>query len=117
MSSQRIRALAYSADGRQLASGGDERVIRVIDTATAKAVVVLPAQPAKILSLSYCGPNRLAAGGTDNVIRLWSLTVRKVENELTGHTGSVGALTFDRNTCELISGSFDTTARVWRLQK
>ena len=52
MSSQRIHALAYSADGKQLASGGDERVIRVIDTATAKAVVVLPAQPAKILSLA-----------------------------------------------------------------
>jgi WD40 repeat protein len=117
MSSQRIRALAYSADGKQLASGGDERVIRVIDTNTAKAVVVLPVQPAKILSLTYCGPNKLAAGCTDNEIRLWNLATRKVEQQLTGHTGSVSTLSFAGNTGELVSGSFDTTVRVWRVQK
>jgi WD40 repeat protein len=117
MSTKRIHALAFSADGKRLAAAGDERVIRVLDTATAKTVVVLPAEPAKILSLCYCGPNLLAAGCTDNDIRIWDLNAQKIENQLTGHTGSVGALRYDTETGELISGSYDTTARVWRLMK
>jgi WD40 repeat protein len=109
--------LAFSADGKRLAAAGDERVIRVLDIATAKTVVVLPAEPAKILSLAYCGENRLAAGCTDNEIRVWNLESKKIEDRLTGHTGSVGALTYDKNAGQLISGGFDTTARVWKVQK
>ena len=58
----------------------------------------------------------MAAGGSDNLIRLWDLSARTDQLELVGHTGSVTALVWDARTDQLVSGSFDTTVRFWQLK-
>jgi WD40 repeat protein len=112
----RTSALAYSLDGSRLASGGDQRFVWIWDTATGKPVAVLPPRPGKILSLAYCGPNHLAVGSSDNLVRVWDVAERKEVARLVGHTGSVSTLAWDASSGALISGSFDTTARIWQLK-
>ena len=68
-----------------------------------------------VLSLAFCGPAKLAAGGSDNLIRLWDLATRSEQYRLVGHTGSVTTLVWDAEASVLVSGSFDTTVRFWRL--
>jgi WD40 repeat protein len=68
------------------------------------------------LALSFCGPGLLAAGGSDNVIRIWDLASGKEQSQLVGHTGSVTTLAWDTKSSTLISGSFDTTIRFWQLK-
>jgi WD40 repeat protein len=36
-------------------------------------------------------------------------------SQLEGHTGTVAALACDSSGCVLVSGSYDTTVRVWQL--
>jgi WD40 repeat protein len=69
-----------------------------------------------VLSLAFCGPTRLATGGSDNLIRLWDLNKANEALRLVGHTGSVTTLVWDAGTDQLVSGSFDTTVRFWDLK-
>jgi mitogen-activated protein kinase organizer 1 len=80
------------------------------------ALETLPARPGVVLSLVFCGPDRLAAGGSDDLIRVWDLTTRSEQLRLVGHTGSVSALVWDAQAELLVSGSFDTTVRLWPLR-
>ncbi|MBN1590187.1 MAG: WD40 repeat domain-containing protein [Pirellulales bacterium] len=112
---RRVRAMAYSPDGTRLASAGDEREVRLWDTATGNHLATLPKQSSKLLALTFCSADILAAGGSDNVIRIWNTRNALEAFSLEGHTGSVTALAWKPDTQTLFSGSFDTTVRVWQL--
>ena len=111
---QRIRALEFSPDGVYLISAGEDRVVRVWNMLDGQ-VFDLPPLPAKVLSLVFCGSERVALGMSDNSIRFWDLPGRKELALLEGHAGSVSSL--DYRGGMLVSGSFDTTIRVWDLSE
>ena len=71
----------------------------------------------KVLAMVYTSGRQLAAGGSDNLIRLWDLGTGDVQYRLEGHTGSVAALAYDPKARLLVSGSFDTTIRLWNLNR
>jgi WD40 repeat protein len=111
----RIRALAFSFDGAQLASAGEDRKINIWDVATAQLAGSLESAGSKVMAISLCGPNQLASGGSDNVIRIWDIQSKQEVRRLVGHTGSIATLDCNHHRRLLVSGSFDTTARLWRL--
>lgn len=112
---RRIRALAFSPDGKRLVAAGSSREIRVIDTTTGNTQMTLSTRPALVYSLLFLDDNRLATGGTDNSIWLWDLNGRQATTKLVGHTGTVAALACDSQGKMLVSGSYDTTVRIWNL--
>jgi WD40 repeat protein len=68
-----------------------------------------------VYALVFVDNRRLAAGGTDNRIQIWDLEGRQATSQLVGHTGTVAALACDRSGAILVSGSYDTTLRIWKL--
>jgi WD40 repeat protein len=110
---QRIRDLAFAPEGGQLVSCGEDRRIHVRELGEDRGFD-LPPYPGKVYALAFCSPNCLATGGSDNVVRLWDLTERKLVGELRDHHGSIAALASNGDI--LVSGSFDTTIRIWELQ-
>jgi hypothetical protein len=70
------------------------------------------------LALSPDG-KRLAAGGTDRLIRLWDLENRDAHSipAIENHSDWVLSLAFSPDGQRLLSGSRDRTAKVWSLQK
>lgn len=114
---QRIRAVAFSHNGSLLASAGDDQKIHIWDNASSKLKTEIEIRGSKIMSLNWCGTNIIAAGGSDNLIHLINATTREEIGTLTGHTGTVGALDADMAGRLLVSGSFDTTARIWNLEQ
>ncbi len=114
---RRIRGLAFSPDGNWLAAAGASPMIRIMDVATGEPVMTLSTRPAKVYSLAFLGNRRLAAGGSDNRIAIWDLESRQPTAHLVGHTGTVAALAASASGDVLVSGSYDTTLRIWNLSE
>jgi WD40 repeat protein len=112
----RIRTLAFTADGKQLLSAGEGRWIAIWDAGDGNQVAKFACRGAKVQSLVFLGSDLFVTGGSDNVIRLWNRSQEAEQLKLVGHTGSVAALAFDAESGTLVSGSFDTTVRVWQLR-
>lgn len=107
--SQRIRALQFAPDSKSLASCSDDRTVRVSYFDGQEPLVLRCS--AKVLSLTYVGPLELAAGSSDNVVRIWDLATSCETSRLVGHTGSVSALAYSGDT--LASAGYDTIVRLW----
>lgn len=114
--SRRVNALAFRADGQKLATGGENPNIQLWDMQTGNMDTILPERPGKTFSLVFCGDGFLASGESDNAIRIWDLNNAECTACLIGHTGTVASMAFDEKEGKLISGSFDTTIRSWKLK-
>jgi WD40 repeat protein len=112
---RRLRTLAYVPSSEKLLAAGDGREISVWDTATGQELHKFNCPAGRVLSMSVCSDSLIATGGSDNLVRIWNWQSQAEIDRLLGHTGSVAALAFDRESNVIISGSFDTTVRVWKL--
>ena len=109
----RVRSLVYSPDSSQLASVGDDRKFFLWNADGTRAAT-LPSPAGKLFSLTFLGPDLLASGGSDNLIRVLDVRTRKELAQLAGHTGSVAGLDYHVDTNTIASAGFDTTVRLWK---
>ena len=87
-------------------------MLRGWDAATGQSWLEISTGPTKVLSVACCSQDCVAAGGSDNSIRLWSLATGEMIERFSGHRGSVAVLAADEDL--LISGSYDTSVRIWQ---
>jgi WD40 repeat protein/predicted Ser/Thr protein kinase len=109
-----IAAVAFSRDGRRLASTGKDRTVRVWDVATGECVAVLSGHTDAVFTAAF-HPNgtRLASAGRDRAVWLWDLETGQEVVRLPGHTSYIWSLAFSPEGKSLVSGSGDGTVRLW----
>jgi WD40 repeat protein len=118
-----VWTVAFSPDGRLLASAGLDRVVKVwakIDARTWNLRHTLH-DPGAVLSVAFSPDGRrLAWGGTDAAVKVWDVpaepggNVNLAFHALRGHRSWVRGVAFSPDGQYLASGSQDGTVKIWQ---
>ncbi len=111
----RVRSIQFSDDSSTITTVGEDRRIVHFDVETKKVVGQTEVKGGKLMGLIPLSPDQFAVAGADNTIRIVGWNDSIPQTKLVGHDGSVCVL--QRSNQFLISAGFDTTIRIWDLER
>jgi hypothetical protein len=110
-----IMCVAYSPDGKTVLTGSDDCVARLWDAETGLEKVVLKGHKHAVTSVAYspAGKTVLTLASGDTMVRLWDAETGMEHAILQGHTRGVTSAAFSPDGKRVVTGSMDTTVRLW----
>ena len=109
-----VACIAFSPDGRTLATGSFDGIIRLWDAVTGDKLKELEGHQNVVYALAFSGDGRnLASGSFDRTVRLWEVFSGQPITTWKGHAGSVGSVAMTPNGRMVVSGSADTNLILW----
>ncbi|UBF23874.1 hypothetical protein K9N68_19185 [Kovacikia minuta CCNUW1] len=100
-------ALAMSADGQILVSGGDDKAIKIWDLKTGQLRKTLQSDSGKIRAVAIA-PNAktIVTGSADHMVRIWDVTAKQSPRILVGHAEDVNLVEITPDGKTVVSGSY-----------
>ena len=108
----KVNALAFTRDGKVLASGSDDGTIQLWDISIGLPTRSLPAGKTDALAFSTDGKILVSASSTDS-IQLWDVTSGSQRTSLKSENGYITVLTFSTDGKILASGDRYGTIQLW----
>lgn len=119
-----INTTAFTPDGRIMATGGDDRTIRLWDVTAPhrpSAIAVLPGQPDDVESLSVSLDARtMVSANYDGTVRLWDISEPRrpaLRATLAAHKEAVFRAPLSPDARTLATASADGNVRLWDLSQ
>jgi WD40 repeat protein len=108
-------ALAFSPDGKLIASGTASGVIQVWDASNLSSIATIRGHHGHITSIAFSSDgSQIVSGSWDGTVRI--RPVASSEERLApipGHDARVAQVVFSSDGSRLVSGSDDKTVRIW----
>lgn len=108
-----VMAVAYSPDGRWVASGSADTTIKIWEAETGRVRLTLKGHLGAVRCLAFSPDGRhLASGASDNTVKVWDAETGRLVTDFRKHDKEVESLAFSADGRRV--GSRDVgSARVW----
>ena len=114
--SSSVRALAFSPDGKTLASGSYDTTVKLWRVADGTLLSTLTGHTSGVECLTFSPEaDMLVSGAYDSTARVWDVASQSLLRVLDAHKYTVLSVAFNPEGTILATGSADNTARLWRV--
>ena len=109
-----VNSVAFSPDGRILASGGADSTVHLWDISTRTNLQTFRNHEASVNSVAFSPDGHiLASGCEDNTVHLWDISTGTNLQTFRNHEASVNSVAFSPDGHILASGCEDNTIYLW----
>ncbi|MBW4543044.1 MAG: NACHT domain-containing protein [Symplocastrum torsivum CPER-KK1] len=111
-----VQCVAFSPDGKTLASGSGDQTVKLWEVSTGQCLRVLQGHHSEVRCVAFSRDSQLLASGSrDGTVRLWEVSTGQCLNALQGHNDWVECVAFSPDGQTLASSSNDQTVRLWEV--
>lgn len=117
--SQPVTSIAFSSDGRLIASGSDDKTVKIWDAVTGVQISTLRGHNKEVLSVCFSpDAHRIASGSLDETIKIWDVESSAQISTLqrpSSHSG-VDSVVLTLDGRRIASVSYGNTVKIWDVE-
>ncbi|MBW4428047.1 MAG: hypothetical protein KME50_27300 [Nostoc desertorum CM1-VF14] len=112
--SSAVISVAFSADGKTIASASDDKSVKLWNASTGKEISTLKGHSSAVISVAFSPDGKtIASASSDKSVKLWNASTGKEISTLKGHSSAVISVAFSPDGKTIASASSDNSVKLW----